>query len=131
VKPIEELSDEEMKQFLKNRGFEDDEIQVSFPKTEDLRKGVADMLKLQEQSDDDDDKFGFDAEDKTELTVEQKHEVRARQMTRDERLKRLKEIEEEKKGIKLENSIEAAGNKVKPEEVRRSMQDIAKLLSGD
>lgn len=131
MKPTDEMTEEELIQFLKNRGFEDDEIAVSFKGEAALRSAVDDMRKLQDGDDEADDKLGFDSEDNTELTTDQKREVSLRDKTRENRLNALKDIEAKRKGVQLEKSIEEAGNLVKPEEVQKTMAEIGKLLSED
>jgi len=128
MKDVKDMSIDELKEFLKRRGFLDDEIELTFKTEFDLREAVKDIRKLMADDEEGDETQGWDDEDKTELTRDQLRTIESGRKQREKRQEMLKELKAKKKGLKLDKSIKDSGGKVSKKEVESSMADIAKLL---
>jgi DNA primase len=126
---VDELTEDQLKQFLRNRGFLDDEIRISFPHESDLRNAVKDIVKLADDSDDSED--FMEGEDDTVLNADQKREVEALEKTRQSIQDRIKEVQKKKKDVKLEASIQDTNSGLTVADVNAAMEEANKLLSED
>lgn len=148
--PIEDrytdMDEDKLIRLLKVRyGFEIDEVKLLFPTDDEKRDALREFKKVTKKiSANEEDKLGWDEEDKQKLTADQQkaieNRVKTKQKAERARKKLAKRMAQENQETEeqtaksedqeLEDSIKESGNQVTKTEVKKAKKEILDLLSG-